>query len=104
MLTGMSSESMDECSYLFPSLDQQIAKKSKYYIIYITACFSQHYVLISNQYLGAEKKSPTKSQFARMVLIYYCDLQLHVVQVVRYAKLLGESGLKGSRFQQFGTT
>ena len=33
-----------------------------------------------------------------MVLIYYCDLQLHVVQVVRYAKLLGESGLKGSRF------
>ena len=56
MLTGMSSESMDECSYLFPSLDQQIAKKSKYYIIYITACFSQHYVSISNQYLGAEKR------------------------------------------------
>ena len=90
MLTDLSSESMDECSCLSPSLDGQ---EIQILIQYITACFPDHYFLESNQYLGAEKDQ-TKSQFARRMLFYFLYSQLHVVQVVRYPKLLGESGLK----------
>ena len=80
----------------FPIIGSADGQEMQILIQYITACFPDHYFLESNQYLGAEKDQ-TKSQFARRVQIYFFDSQLHVVQVIRYPKLLGESGLKGSR-------
>ena len=83
----------------FPIIGSADGQEMQILIQYITACFPNIFFWkVISIWGGKWVKQNHSSQGGCLTAYLLYNSQLHVVQVVRYPKLLGESGLKESRF------